>query len=350
MKDLKYLLSFIPILSVYWGFSVGGIWTFSGAMVAYLAIPFMELFLLGTEENRTDETTMSWTKARFFDVMLYLNLPLLFGLIFYFCHIISTQALATYELVGMTISLGIIIGSAGINVGHELGHRSTWYEQLMSKTHYLSALYMHFFIEHNRGHHKWVATDKDPASSKLNQTLFAFYWQSVAGGFLSAWKLENNRLRQQGKSPLSLENEMIWYMVIQVLYIVGMSLLFSGLAVVLLILAAIQGFLQLETVNYIEHYGLRRKKLANGRYEPVMPYHSWNSNHAIGRIVLYELTRHSDHHFNATRKYQVLRHFDESPQLPFGYPGSMMLATIPPLWFKVMNKRVEAFQERLVEQ
>lgn len=347
MKDLKYLLSFIPILAVYWGFTMGGLWTFSGVIVAFVIIPTMELFTPGTTINRTDETTMSTLKSRFFDVLLYLNLPLLYGLILYFCHIVLTEYLAAYELIGMTASLGVIIGAAGINVGHELGHRLTWYEQTMSKMHLLTALYMHFFIEHNRGHHKHVATDRDPASAKLNQSLFAFQWQSIVGGFLSAWQLEKERLHKAGKPTFHPDNAMVWFILIQVLYLVAIFYFFNGLVVLLVSIAALIGVLQLETVNYIEHYGLRRQKLPNGRYEPVMPYHSWNSNHDVGRIVLYELTRHSDHHFKSTRKYQVLRHFEESPQLPFGYPGSMLLATFPPLWFKVMNKRVADYQKRL---
>ena len=108
---------------------------------------------------------------------------------------------------------------------------------------------------------------------------------------------------------------------------------------------ALIGILLLESVNYIEHYGLRRNRLASGRFEPVSPSHSWNSDHELGRIFLYELTRHSDHHFKATRKYQVLRHFQESPQLPVGYPGSILLALVPPVWFRLMNPQVDQIEK-----
>jgi alkane 1-monooxygenase len=124
-------------------------------------------------------------------------------------------------------------------------------------------------------------------------------------------------------------------------YFGGLALLFSA------ILIAVVGFLLLETVNYIEHYGLSRKKIENGRYERVQPWHSWNSNHVLGRLILFELSRHSDHHFKANRKYQVLRHFDESPQLPYGYPMSMLMSFVPPLWFAIMNPRVKALEKQV---
>jgi alkane 1-monooxygenase len=129
------------------------------------------------------------------------------------------------------------------------------------------------------------------------------------------------------------------------MYLIGVGLIWGPTVACFAIGTAIVGFLLLESVNYIEHYGLVRKQLASGRYEPVTPRHSWNSNHELGRIFLYELTRHSDHHYKATRKYQVLRHMDESPQLPLGYPTSILMALVPPLWFKKMNPIVKAVGE-----
>jgi len=133
---------------------------------------------------------------------------------------------------------------------------------------------------------------------------------------------------------------MIQFQLAQVGYLLVVGLLFGWKMLPFAVAIAVFGFLMLECVNYIEHYGLRRKLLPNGRYEKVSPRHSWNSDHELGRIVLYELTRHSDHHFKATRKYQILRHIDESPQLPLGYPTSILMALVPPLWFRVMNRRV----------
>ncbi|MEY4925985.1 MAG: hypothetical protein RI894_421, partial [Bacteroidota bacterium] len=278
---------------------------------------------------------------------LYLNLPLHFGIFAFYLWRISSTAVSPYEIAGMTLSAGIICGAIGINVAHELGHRDTWYEQLMAKTLLLSSLYMHFFIEHNRGHHKNVSTEEDPASARFGENVYAFFYRSVTQSYLDAWKLEADRLVREQKSVVGIYNEMIWYQLIQLAYLSLIFIFFGKIPLLCSIAAAIIGFLLLELINYIEHYGLSRRKLSNGRYENVLPLHSWNSNHELGRIFLYELTRHSDHHYKATRKYQILRHFDESPQLLHGYPASMLMALVPPLWFSVMNKEVLAWRKNL---
>ena len=202
---------------------------------------------------------------------------------------------------------------------------------------------MHFFIEHNRGHHKNVSTPEDPSSARKGEMLYAFWFRSVIYSYLSAWKIEQDRLNKKGEPFISYDNEMMRFQVIQLSLLALIWWQFGWLIMLYFVAAATIGFLLLETVNYIEHYGLLRE-LKGDRYERVMPRHSWNSNHVIGRIVLFELSRHSDHHYIASRKYQILRHINESPQMPTGYPGMMLMATFPPLWFYVMNKRVNNYQ------
>src|SRR5437868_7936031 len=237
--------------------------------------------------------------------------------------------------------MGLLCGSLGINVAHELGHRINKFEQFLAKSLLLTSLYMHFFIEHNKGHHKNVATPEDPSSARYNEPVYTFYFRTVIFSYLSAWKIAGNDVQKQGYSIFSWRNEMLQAHVIQILF-VGLIIYFFGwLITIYFLLAAGIGIALLETVNYIEHYGLQRKKIAEGKYERAMPEHSWNSNHILGRIMLFELSRHSDHHYLASRKYQILQHHHEAPQLPTGYPGSMMLALVPPAWFYVMNKRVK---------
>ncbi|MCB0510526.1 MAG: alkane 1-monooxygenase, partial [Bacteroidetes bacterium] len=198
----------------------------------------------------------------------------------------------------------------------------------------------------NRGHHKNVSTPDDPASSKEGEIVYFFWIRSVVGGYISAWHLENERLKNLGKSAFSINNEMIWYHLIQGSFLLALYLVFGWIPMLSFIASAIFGFLLLETVNYIEHYGLRRKKNEYGAWEKTLPIHSWNSNHPFGRILLFELTRHSDHHYIANRPYQILRHFDESPQMPTGYPGMMVISLIPPLWFWIMAKEIKKLKER----
>ncbi len=343
IKDAKYLLAYIPPLAAFIGVYYGGWWSPGAMYVAFIMIPLLEEVLPKPKANFTVEEEDKRAVAVIFDILLYLNIPILYGLLFFFFHTLSTRDLSSFELIWMTLSVGVVVGSIGINVAHELGHRQNKKEQGLSKLLLMSALYMHFFVEHNRGHHRNVATDDDPASARLGESLYAFWIRSVWGGYLSAWKLEGARMKKLGLPAFHWRNEMIWFQLIQLLYLGCIGLYFGWAIIGFAIGAAIFGFLQLETVNYIEHYGLRRQKLENGRYENVEPRHSWNSNHELGRIFLYELTRHSDHHFKATRKYQVLRYFEESPQLPYGYPASMLLSLFPPIWFRKKNGEVHRY-------
>ena len=203
---------------------------------------------------------------------------------------------------------------------------------------------MHFFIEHNRGHHKNVSTDADPASSRFGETVYAFYFRTIWGSWMSAWHLEAEKLKRNNLPFWSIKNEMLKFQIIQLILLISIGLVFGGTTLLFFIVGSLIGILLLETVNYIEHYGLRRKK--NGdKFERTLPIHSWNSNHPLGRLILLELSRHSDHHYMASRKYQILRHFDESPQMPTGYPGMLLLSLFPPLWFKLMHRRIDTYRQ-----
>lgn len=341
-RDFKYLIAYLVPISAYIAVLCQGWWSFLVVLLAFAIIPLVEQFSKGKTRNLSEREEAEKAASPLFDWLLYLNLPLLLGIMWLYLSAMTSGSLQLYEMVGMTLSVGIVVSSLGINVAHELGHRQTFHETLMAKIMLTSALYTHFNIEHNRGHHRWVATDQDPSSARPGEALYLFWLRSVWGTYVNAWRLENDRLRQAGRAVFSLRNEMIWFQLAHLAYLTLVWWQFGWRGVGFAVVVAVLGFLLLETVNYIEHYGLRRKRLDSGFYETVSPRHSWNSNHELGRIFLYELTRHSDHHYKATRKYQVLRHFDESPQLPHGYPASMLLAFVPPLWFRVMDERAKA--------
>ena len=345
MKDLKYLIAYAAPLASFAGLYFGGWASFGVVYIAFGLIPLLELAMPFSTENPHTEIEDERSALGYFDWLLYLHVPILYAITFWGVYNFTFGSLSTIEIIGTAFNVGIMMGGFGINVAHELGHRTSKFEQFLSKALLLPALYLHFFIEHNRGHHKNVATPEDPATSRFGENVYQFWWRSVSGGYVGAWKIEAERLNREGKSTFSFNNEMLRFQVIQVIYVALIGYFFGSAAVIFAALAATIGFLQLETVNYIEHYGLVRNKMANGRYEPVLPKHSWNSNHELGRIFLYELTRHSDHHYKATRKFQILRHFEESPQLPFGYPLSMMSSLVPPLWFKLMDNRIPEIEK-----
>ena len=340
MNDLKYLTAFsIPVMA-FIGLYAQGIFSFLTPFYAFVIIPILEMVFPVDSYNINKDEAQSRLGNNLFDWLLYLNLPLVYALVGLSLIEVTTHAIDTYEFIGLILSVGIVLGVNGINVAHELGHRQATNERFIGKALLLPSLYMHFYIEHNFGHHLHAATKEDPATARYNQTVYGFWFTSIFRQYISAWKLQNRLLKNNNRSFLSIKNDMLWYTVLQSAYLGIIFMMFGSTGFVFALFAAITGFILLETVNYIEHYGLLRSKMPSGRYERVREIHSWNSNHLIGRIVLYELTRHSDHHYKTSKKYQILDCHDESPQMPYGYPTSMVLAMIPPLWFAIMNKRV----------
>ncbi|TXB63190.1 alkane 1-monooxygenase [Phaeodactylibacter luteus] len=339
-RDLKYLLAYVLPASAFWAVSQGGLASYSALFVGFGALPALELILPVSTRNPAVEEEAPRSRLLIFDLLLYLNLPLLYLLVCYFLSTVHQGGLAPWEITGMTLSVGLVIGTSGINVGHELGHRHTAYERAMAKALLLPGFYMHFIIEHNLGHHKHVATPEDPATARRGEPIYRFLLRSAWGAYRNAWRLERSRLNRAGQPFWSINNEMLRFTAIELGYLLLAGWAYGPAAAALALGAGVFGFLMLESVNYIEHYGLVRRKLPNGKYERVTPAHSWNSDHELGRIFLYELTRHSDHHYKATRKYQILRRHEESPKLPTGYPGAILLALVPPAWYRVMHPRL----------
>lgn len=340
LKDLKYLSALTVPLSAIIGLYFKGFWLFFTPIYVFGFIPILELILKEENSNYLENEITSRSINPIFDWLLYLNLPIVYALLSWSFIEVSLYGFETYEFIGLVLSVGIVLGGNGINVAHELGHRQASKVRFIGKALLLPSLYMHFYIEHNFGHHLHAATKEDPATARYKQSVYSFWVTSTFRQYFSAWSIQKQLLKNYKLSFFSLRNDMFWYLIIQSSYLIIVFFIFGKTALLFAVLTAISGFLLLETVNYIEHYGLLRMKKDSGRYERVSEIHSWNSNHVIGRILLYELTRHSDHHLRTSKKYQVLECHDESPQLPYGYPTSMVLALLPPLWFAIMNKRV----------
>lgn len=340
---VKYLaILSLPALA-YVAFTSQGWKTFLPILEAFVAIPLLELLIPADSKNLSEEEEQNIANHPVYDVLVYLLFPIHLGLLVFFLTGITDAHLTTLDRIGRTASMGLLCGVLGINLAHELGHRNTWHEQFMAKTLLLTSLYMHFFIEHNRGHHRNVGTPEDPSTARKGENLYTFIIRSIVFSLISAWNLEKKRLQRQKTSVWHPSNEMLQFIFIEILAIAIVYFVFGINAMWFFIVAAVLGFVLLETVQYIEHYGLARKKVTEKRYENTNPTHSWNSNHLLGRLLLFELSRHSDHHYQPHRKYQILKSHDKSPQMPTGYPGMMLLSTIPPLWFKLMDKKVDQF-------
>ena len=342
---MKHIWKYLPIYSVpilgYIAFTSSGWHTWLVIMEAFFLIPVLELVIPPNGENYSKETELKLLQSRIFDILVYSMVPIVGFLLYTFLTTFQTGNFTTFEIIGRVGSMGIIFAALGINVAHELGHRHKKLEILMSKTLLLFSQYMHFYIEHNKGHHLYVSTKKDPATSRLNENLYAFLIRSITMSYRSAWLLESKRLAKEKISLWSLKNQMIQFTFLQLL-ITGCIYTFFGAQITLYyLLTAGLGIILLESVNYIEHYGLLRVTNEKGIVQKVKPIHSWNSDHLLGRMILFELSRHSDHHYMPSRKYQVLRHFEESPQMPTGYPGMLIISLFPFLWFPLMNKKIE---------
>lgn len=348
IRALKYLSPLIIYIGSYRSFSVTGWEIWMPLIWAWVFIPLTELLIRPMPANLSAAEEELVKNDKIYDVFLYLVVILQYSLLVKFCIAMKEDAaiMTWQDVAGRIWVMGLLCGTFGINVGHELGHRVNKFEQTLAKALLLTSLYMHFFTEHNKGHHKRVATPEDPSSARYGEPVYLFYFRTIIFSYISAWHIANDETRKKGKPVFSLYNEMIQFTLIQLAFLSVIFICFGWLVMLYFLAAAGIGILLLETVNYIEHYGLQRKATGNGKYERTMPEHSWNSDHIIGRLMLFELSRHSDHHYLASRKYQVLRHHDNSPQMPTGYPGMMILSLFPPAWFYVMNRRIKKLQHK----
>jgi len=312
-----------------------------GPIWILLLIPLLDLIFREDRSNPPEWAVDQLADDRFYRWCTYLFLPLQIAGLVFGCWVVTTADLTWYDLLGYSLTVGTVAG-VGINTAHELGHKKERNERWMARVALAQTGYGHFYVEHNRGHHTRVATPEDPASSRLGESFWAFLPRSVVGGVQSAWGLEAKRLRHQGTPVWSWHNDVLNAWAFSVVLFAVLIIGFGVAVIPFLVIQAVFGFSLLEVVNYLEHYGLARQRKADGRYERTTPEHSWNSNHIASNLVLYQLERHSDHHAHPTRRYQTLRHFDESPQLPSGYGLMLGIAYVPPLWRRVMDKRVLA--------
>jgi len=347
MRDLKYLFAYTVPISTLVSFSSYGVGTYTAVFYAFVLLPILDVVFGKDSSNLTDEKANTKKINKIFDWMLYVNLPVVYGLMCYGFIKVYSNDYTLFEMTGICLSAGILLATNGINVAHELCHRKKYFEKAIGKALFLPCLYMHFYIEHNFGHHVNVGTPDDGATAKYKQNVYSFWITSVSKQYLDAWKKQIQLLKIKKNGFFSVKNDMLWYHIFQPSYLVVIIMVFSTKVFLFALISGVISFLFLECINYIEHYGLKRLKMPSGRYERVQAHHSWNSNHNIGRIVLYELTRHSDHHFKASKKYQILDCHDEAPQLPFGYPASILLSLVPPLWFYFINPLVP---KRMKEQ
>lgn len=320
-------------------------WAFLVPVLIFVLMPLLDA-LLGRDPANPEESLQvpAMENELYYRVLTLACVPVLFGMLGWSGWVLAhNPAWSWLGQLGWILSTGIVMGVVGITVAHELVHKDPAIEQNAGGLLLAAVCYAGFKVEHVRGHHVHVSTPECASSSRFGQSLYGFLPHAYKHNFLNAWRLEAERLKRKGLPALCRQNELIWWYALSGLFAVAFSLAFGWLGLAFFLGQSFTALTLLEIVNYIEHYGLHRRKQANGRYERTNPSHSWNSNFLITNLILFHLQRHSDHHAYAKRRYQVLRHHESSPQLPNGYAGMVVLALFPPLWRAVMDPRVKAY-------
>lgn len=315
-----------------------------GVIQLILITPVVELLSGEDESNPPESVVQVLDKDPYYPFAVQISVYGLYVSFIYTCWYIANHDLSWISYFGLSWTAAISSGIA-INTAHELGHKRSLFSRWLAKFTLAPVFYGHFFVEHNKGHHVHVSTPNDPATSRFNETFWQFLPRTVIGSIRSACEIENKRLKAKKKSFWTIENEVLHSWLLSVILWGGVVATFGFQMIPFLLIQSILGFSMLEIVNYIEHYGLERKKLPSGRYEMCQVEHSWNSNSIASNIFLYQLQRHADHHAHPGRSYQSLRHFPSSPQLPSGYGTMILVALVPPLWFKMMNPKVLAYYQ-----
>ncbi|MFT7022766.1 MAG: alkane 1-monooxygenase [Rhodococcus sp. (in: high G+C Gram-positive bacteria)] len=359
-KRFLWLMGLIPPTAIFmalgmiWAFNqlgwnaVSPIWWWIGPMLVYGLLPVLDLFFGPDGQNPPDEVMERLENDKYYRYCTYAYIPFQLTSLVLACYLWTADNLSWLGIdgglgmiskIGLAISVGVM-GGVGINTAHEMGHKKDSLERWLSKVTLAQTFYGHFYIEHNRGHHVRVATPEDPASAKFGESFWKFLPRSVWGSLKSSWHIEKTRMERLGKSTWNIRNDVLNAWLMSVVLFGALTAVFGVSILPFLLIQAVYGFSLLETVNYLEHYGLLRAKTKSGRYERCAPEHSWNSDHIVTNIFLYHLQRHSDHHANPTRRYQILRSMEGAPNLPSGYASMISLAYFPPIWRKVMDHRV----------
>jgi len=299
-------------------------------------------WLLGEDQNNPpEEVVMQLSQDRYYRRLVYVTVPLHYVTLISAAWYASSQDVSLPGVLALALVAGLNAGLA-INSGHELGHKNTAIEKWLARLVLAMTAYGHFTIAHNLGHHRNVSTPGDPASARMGESIYRFALREIPGAWSEAWTIESDRLKRRGKPIWHPGNQILQSYALTALFTIALIAAFGWIMVPFLLLHNLFAYWQLTSANYIEHYGLLRQQDENGKTERCAPHHSWNSNHIFSNLVLIHLERHSDHHANPQRRYQALRNFDDLPRLPNGYFGTYLLAYVPPLWFRVMDKRLLA--------
>jgi len=347
-RPLSFFLIYL-VAGIGFGFAQrGGLYTLvAPLLLTFVAVPIFDA-LVGIDTRDPADPAPGAFASAIFRLAMWVAVPVQAAILLWGAWFATRRSASPIELVGVVVVVGMTGGVIGITVAHELVHRTSRVDRAFGGALLVMVSYLHWAIEHVAGHHRRVATPEDPATARLGEPLPRFIVRSIGHGLASAWKIEAVRNLRRGIRSFT-RNRVLWCLLSSCALAAALGFAFSVRAVWFFLAQSAVAVGFLETINYIEHYGLERRRLATGGYERVSPLHSWNAAHRLTNALLFNLQRHSDHHVWPARRYFELRHHPESPQLPAGYAGMALLAMIPPLWRRVMDPRVAALRARLAE-
>lgn len=326
--------------------SQGGIWVIVLPLYGWVGFSILDALTgLNTDnpDPNTPEDSLYWYRLLTL-IWFPLQFCVVFGMIWWATH---RSDLSGLETVLLFFGIGVISGTIGINYSHELMHQKPISERWLADLLLASVLYSHFRSEHLLVHHRYVGTPRDPVTARYNEGFHRFFPRVLRQCYLSAWSAEKAMLARRDLPVFHPRNPFLRYWVLQIVFLLLAFFVGGWVGVGLFVFQAFVAIWQLELVNYIEHYGLTRQHLGDGKYEHVKPRHSWNAAHRASNWLLINLQRHSDHHYKPNRRFPLLQTYaeDEAPQLPYGYPIMTMLAMVPPVWRRYMNPRVRAWRK-----
>ena len=342
---LPFLLPYVVPLTMLWGVATEQLilfrivaWTWGVVVVLDVLVPHDRLYA-GSDAPHPMFRSALW------DVGVLGWVPLQLAVVSAGVYVTTWTHVSTPELVLITVAIGFSGGMLCMPVAHELMHRRGWLHRVAADVLLLSVSYPHFRIEHVHGHHRRVATRSDPATARLGESFYAFYPRTLIDGITSAWHIESARLCRRGRRPWGIANRLVRSLIVLVIVYALIYMCAGGMGVAFFAAQSVLGFSTLEVINYVQHYGLLRHVNDAGATEPVRPSHSWNSAHRVSNWMSFNLGHHSDHHCDARTEYPHLRRRAAEPQLPAGSFAMFLLPFCPPLWRKVMDPRVHAWQQ-----
>ncbi|MEL6476988.1 MAG: alkane 1-monooxygenase [Pseudomonadota bacterium] len=347
LHALPFLISYALAPAVVLAALHGGWWLGLPFLIGWVLVPLLDRFTglnIRNVDPATPEDKLFWHRA-----VLILWVPVQMAVLFWCLWTVPEAShLVLWEKFAVFAGLGVVTGGIGITFAHEMVHQRATWERRMGDLLLVSTAYGHFATEHVFGHHITVGTPKDPVSARKGEWFWAFFLRAVFGSLVSAWRIDRERLARRGRKLWHRSNPFWRYGLGLVAWLAAAWLLGGWLGVALFFTQALVAIYQLEAVNYVEHYGLTREYLGDGKFERVRPHHSWNASQAVSNWFLINLQRHSDHHFRPDRRYPLLQHYkwDQAPQLPFGYSAMIAIAIFPPIWFWMMDKRLERWRSQ----